>query len=102
MTHTKATPGPWHLDKTANMNGISIQDVRGYRVANCRSYSRTIPRSEALSNAALIAAAPDLYESLRGLLADITEYQELNNLGGKNNHWQVTARAAIARATGAV
>ena len=36
-----------------------------------------------------------LREALTGLLADIEEYQQINNLGGKNNHWQVIARAAL-------
>ena len=40
----------------------------------------------------------DLLIALKGLLADITEYQTLNNLGGEDNHWQVIARAAIAKA----
>jgi hypothetical protein len=40
----------------------------------------------------------DLYEALQGLLGDIMEYQSINNLGGENNHWQVKARAALAKA----
>ncbi len=44
-------------------------------------------------------AGPDLLEALQGLLADITEYQTINKLGGENNHWQVRARAAIEKAT---
>ncbi|NEM60369.1 hypothetical protein G3V91_22520 [Escherichia coli] len=51
------------------------------------------------ANARLIAAAPDLLEALQGLLADIQDYQRVNNLGGENNHWQVISRAAIAKAT---
>ena len=51
------------------------------------------------ANARLIAAAPDLLEALQGLLADIQDYQRINNLGGENNHWQVISRAAIAKAT---
>lgn len=43
----------------------------------------------------------DLLAALEGLLADIQDYQRINNLGGENNHWQVIARAAIAKATGA-
>ena len=54
---------------------------------------------EAVANARLIAAAPDLLEALQGLLADIQDYQRINNLGGENNHWQVISRAAIAKAT---
>lgn len=37
-----------------------------------------------------------LREALAGLLADITEYQTINHLGGENNHWQVEARKALS------
>ena len=42
----------------------------------------------------------ELLEALKMLLDDITDYQTINNLGGANNHSQVQARAAIAKATG--
>jgi len=51
-----------------------------------------------IANARLRAAAPELLEALKGLLADIEDYQRINHLGGEQNHWQVKARAAIARA----
>jgi len=35
--------------------------------------------------------------ALKGLLADITEYQTINKLGGENNHWQRIARETIAQ-----
>jgi hypothetical protein len=37
-----------------------------------------------------------LREALGGLLADIEDYQTINNLGGHNNQTQVNARAALA------
>ena len=46
----------------------------------------------------MYALNAELLEALKGLLADITEYQTINHLGGENNHWQVIARAAIAKA----
>jgi hypothetical protein len=45
-------------------------------------------------NAAAIREAA-LREALIGLLADIQDYQRINNLGGENNHSQVIARALI-------
>ena len=51
-------------------------------------------------NQSLAESNVELLEALKGLLADITEYQTINNLGGENNHWQVIARAAIAKASG--
>jgi hypothetical protein len=38
-----------------------------------------------------------LREALSGLLADIEDYQTINNLGDYNNQTQVNARAALAR-----
>jgi hypothetical protein len=55
---------------------------------------------QAVANARLIAAAPDLLAAIEGLLADIQDYQRINKLGGQDNHWQVIARAAIAKAKG--
>lgn len=40
----------------------------------------------------------ELLVALEGLLADISEYQTKNNLGGENNHWQVIARKLIKKA----
>jgi len=47
---------------------------------------------------ALRASNARLREALADLLADVEDYQRINNLGGENNHSQVRARAAIAEA----
>jgi hypothetical protein len=86
------TPGPWRVIGL----GYAIYQVEKH--TETASFSSFSEQSEA--NARLIAAAPDLLEALQGLLTDIVEYQTINNLGGENNHWQVIARAAIAKATG--
>ena len=95
----KHTPGPW-----------SVSDYSKYHVVmpNGRLLCSTgvgvsgghPDRKEDYANARLISAAPDLLEALKGLLADIEEYQSINKLGGENNHWQVISRAAIAKAEG--
>ena len=83
------TPGPWKIGAIESgrmaVDGANDEEVTGW-----------IDPEDAY----LIAAAPELYEALDGLLADITEYQEINNLGGQNNHWQVKAKAALAKARG--
>jgi hypothetical protein len=55
---------------------------------------------EERANAHLLLAAPELLAALEMLLADIEDYQSINNLGGSNNQSQVNARAAIAKAKG--
>ena len=93
MNETKFTPGPWLFSSYRSGNSVIVIDGKEFDVATVNYPNRD-------ANAHLIAAAPELYEALDGLLADITEYQEINNLGGQNNHWQVKAKAALAKARG--
>jgi hypothetical protein len=63
------------------------------------------PITEKVWTAALWAAAPELLEALQGVVADVIEYERVNNLlpsPGKQDCWQsvTRARAAIARVTG--
>lgn len=51
-------------------------------------------RADLCADPALLAEA---VEVLRYLLADIQDYQRINNLGGENNHSQVRARAFLAK-----
>jgi len=90
--NTKHTPGPWRHEMCHGTNYARIfmfPDSSDSLAGYCGE-----------DNARLVAAAPDLLEALQGLLTDIVEYQTINKLGGENNHWQVIARAAIAKATG--
>ena len=91
---TKHTKGPWTLDASRMVLGPCFTGELASIVDKVRGGSP----EQADANASLISAAPDLLVALKGLLADITEYQTLNNLGGEDNHWQVIARAAIAKA----
>ena len=88
---TKHTPGPWTTDSKERT------DTARYIMAAARPFPHTIARidlvnrAEDEANAALIAAAPEMYEALRDLLAvkpnsDAPEW--------------VAARAAIAKAEG--
>ena len=93
VAEPKFTPGPWLFSSYKSGNSVIVIDGKEFDVATVNYPNRD-------ANAHLIAAAPELYEALEGLLADITEYQEINNLGGQNNHWQVKAKAALAKARG--
>ena len=88
---SKHTPGPWE------MRGLTIFEP-GKVALSIASITQHEPNARA--NARLIAAAPDILEALKGLLADIQDYQRINNLGGDDNHWQAMARAAIAKTEG--
>ena len=98
------TPGPWGLD------GNLIEGPDGERVACITAYSRRTPKQKA--NARLIAAAPDLLEALRMVMAcagDISAAPDgllemaLDD-GDEETRRQanafLVARAAIAKATG--
>ena len=91
---SKHTPGPWtyeeeayHMEQVFGPKGL-IAKVVGDSAETC-------------FNAHLIAAAPDLLESLRLLHDNLAEYQRLNNLSGYDNSDMKMARAAIAKAKGA-
>lgn len=92
----KHTPGPWTAHRTPS--GFSISGVRLLALLPVTASSKKIVGQQP-ANAHLIAAAPELLEALEGLLADISEYQAINNLSGEKNYWQVKARTAIAKAT---
>lgn len=92
MVHT---PGPWQFYELPNHQGsdglgyIRTVPEDGLEIAHHGDIGRSW--SENVANAHLIAAAPDLLESLRALLEAI---------GGEESTdvWCVDARAAIAKA----
>jgi|SRR2546425_7977966 len=62
MTHT---PGPWHLDKHADARTVCDGQHNGENAyADEIAVIRFGPKPEALANARLIAAAPELLEAL--------------------------------------
>jgi hypothetical protein len=74
------------------MTDLTIPELQ-IQIADAESHDM----SAALERQLLAATQREerLREALSGLLADITEYQLINNLGGANNRWQVMARAAL-------
>jgi len=79
---TDFTPGPWILDEIGGVNG------NGYRVASVAAC--TAPRvdpKEIRANAALIAAAPEMYETLEKackFIADEYGFPESQALAGEH------------------
>ena len=92
----KWTKGPWPIKPTGDFKRIVIGDglvdgPGGYEVAEV--YSDDCDRDEAMANAHLIAAAPDLYAALDGLLG-------LLDAGSLYEPQAYAARAALAKARG--
>lgn len=105
MSETKHTPGPWHfVEENAGLMhdhgyGILFGEPDGWgweknlyvSVGCSNNVERKLGVGVAKANARLIAAAPDLLEALKALLAAI---------GGEESTdlWCKDARAAIAKA----
>lgn len=64
ITETKFTAGPWAVSKLIGVDDLGIVNVYGSAVARIGNLDIANP-----ANAALIAAAPELYEALAGLVA---------------------------------
>jgi hypothetical protein len=97
---TQHTPGPWKFgSKTdGDLYKRNIAGVDGYHVAAVSSRDD----HEVDANARLIAAAPDLLEALQDLFDADMEHVLMGD--GKDDQIEAIAkaRAAIAKATGAV
>lgn len=110
MNEAKHTPGPWHLrmhppsewspdeypDAVVGSDGKHI-------VLSCVTLAMS-REGEPLANTRLIAAAPDLLAELKAVVAQIEDYERVNNLApnpGRKHCWDSVARAhaAIAKAT---
>lgn len=63
------TPGPWHADDDHNDYAYAVRLGSGLPVASAR-YSEALPKSEALANAKLIAAAPALLAFVQKCASD--------------------------------
>lgn len=87
MTEGKHTPGLWQVyHENGSMGsgghwGIDAMDRRGARVGVCRVFQNSVvSEAEAQANARLIAAAPELLESLKEIRADIRENVEIRSM----------------------
>lgn len=72
MKHTK---GPWReyrYSDSVSQPQITIGTVGGTRIAD--NLERGLPITEALANAKLIAAAPDMLATLRAIANDCDDY----------------------------
>ena len=95
MTSAPWTPGPWTVHKSRTTDDVGIIGGGGC-LAECFSEIRRKNENavrEQEANAHLIAAAPDLYAALDGLLG-------LLDAGSLYEPQAYAARAALAKARG--
>lgn len=83
----KHTPGPWRVVK--DPSNLSLQ-VYGQTLALFECWRRSDEQTE-IANARLVAAAPELLETLKEVFAD---HDAVNQLS-----WNDRAAAVIAKAT---
>jgi len=105
------TPGPWRQEAGTNLvwGACNPDDTTSYGmgvpVAETRiEFNRTYDWDQALANARLIAAAPDLLRSLESFVAEYVALVESGDAGfwdAETETKVIDARAAIAKATGA-
>lgn len=98
----KHTPGPWTLYETTNADDAGEFEVDA---PDYETVALVYASENLVANAALIAAAPDMYEALRGALAffENEARRELHD-DGEVSGWvdgnRDAIRAALARAEG--
>lgn len=63
MSEPKFTPGPWRAGKSIYQSQARVVAEKGGRVADVFAYEE----DQAHANAALIAAAPEMYEMLKNI-----------------------------------
>ena len=98
------TPGPWTYSTEPHPNGCPIIGHEGLMIAMlAHSVNHEDQKEEALANARLIAAAPELLEAMTRA-ANRIDHMSLYLEGPESRRldaldWTEDARAAIAKAT---
>jgi hypothetical protein len=105
---SKHTPGPWYADDLDE--GYGIWDATGALVARTHrgmAHDATLLTAEQeAANAALLKAAPDLYQALDGLIAEHDDHwrkhcaENVGHYPPEDTGGMVLARMAIAKARG--
>lgn len=102
---TKHTPGPWRFYTEPQPNGCPIIGVgHGMMVAMlAHTVKQEDQKDEAIANARLISAAPELLGALYGMLEVYGGQRDADGLPKHATELDLiaSARAAIAKATGA-
>lgn len=98
---TKHTPGPWVANDQHSGSEIWRIESDGGVYANDGYIIASLFGPDAKANARLMAAAPELLDLVRDMVAEVVDYATINNLGDPEKQHNVKwARALIAKATG--
>lgn len=104
MSEIKHTPGPWVASETDDFGDITISTEAGglaiAAVVNGAFMAMGGKEAEQEANARLIAAAPDLLQSLKSLLAFVRDHSENGEVIPPYTIEHERAIAAIAKAEG--
>ena len=95
---TQHTPGPWRIGTTPPNGEQTIGTQQGLMVAVATTGANTPTEA----NARLIAAAPDLLEALKACIPHLERDDHHTDALSRERPHYAAARAAIAKATGAV
>lgn len=105
MNELKATPGPWVVDADdinshGNLVGIYVSQNGEGRI--CKAFANCLVTTdeELRANAALIAAAPELYAALDSMLAMWTAVCHANKWEPAHMAEHAKALAALKKARG--
>lgn len=100
MDTPKHTPGPWHAEGPDEFGDFNIH-TPAYRLAIGAAVSNMRPEDETVANANIMAAAPDLLEALKGMLAHSCVADSAAEDKDPEDHAaESAARRAIAKAEG--
>jgi len=77
-----ATPGPWKVNEPPDSLAVLAGDRE---IATVESDTDDMPAEEGEANAALIAAAPELYEALRDAYELFTSISKIEHLSNKEH-----------------
>jgi hypothetical protein len=111
MSEVKHTPGPWKWEENSVSSSAHTcievrQDLGKTEYSGQIAYMQSaehvglMPRGEVMANASLIAAAPDLLESLQELVEIVQSAIDNKSSQYLDSFTLQPARAAIAKSTG--
>lgn len=101
------TPGPWVWREDPTSPGYFLVRGKGKNICIMQQRNSDMgmaddpKRSEAIANARLIAASPELAELVRAFVAETVDYATRNKLGDPEQQHNVKwARAVLAKVDG--